>query len=61
MLNEEYRRQRGTDHPFNVTPEEAQATWHAINGKAIDAKRAYLKRRRTHTTPWAYAYQDDEK
>jgi hypothetical protein len=43
MTNEEYRRSRGTDHPFATTPDEANAIYRELNKDAIAEARAARK------------------
>jgi hypothetical protein len=43
MTNEDYRKMRGTDKPFNT--DQAQEAWRALFGKDIDAA---AKRAKVH-------------
>jgi hypothetical protein len=54
VTNNEYRKDRGTNHPFTATPAEAEAAWYAANKEQIDARRARdAKRNGGKRTPWA--------
>jgi len=39
MTNEQYRKARGTDKPFQGTEKQVKRRWYEMNKEAIDARR----------------------
>jgi len=46
MTNEEYRKRRGTDQPFQGTEKQVKRRWYEMNKDAIQARRKKDKARK---------------
>jgi hypothetical protein len=69
MTNEEYRKSRGTDQPFQGTDKQVKRRWYEMNKDAIEARRKKGKATKSKRRwagagggldPEAYAIDDED-